>query len=95
MADPRIRQAMADAARWLTPDEMTAEARADAGAEAVQLVDALLRACLRAGITSTPRDRFGRLILDLETELRIEAEALRAWADTPGADETPALMAAE
>lgn len=89
-ADPRIRQAMADAARWLMPDEMSAEARAQAGAEAVQLVDALLRAALRAGITSSPRDRFGRLILELETELRMEAEALGACID-----ETPALLAAE
>ena len=62
------------------------------------LTDALLRACLRAGLTSTPRDPLGRAILELENLIRAEAEGLRAIAEAPGADSetyTPALLAAE
>ncbi len=92
MADPRLIAIVHDAQRWLTPPAATAADRAEAGAEAVRLADKLLRAALRAGIASGPGDRFGRLILSLETELRDETAALQSWAAL-GLDETAAIAA--
>lgn len=96
LPDPRVRSAMRDGLRWLTPDRPTEAARAEAGAEAVDLADKLLRAALRAGLTSHPSDRLGRLIVEMEAQLRAEVEGLRADVAAPCGDQTnPALMAAE
>lgn len=85
----------ADVARILILPAATAAKRAEAGAEAVALIDRLYRICLRAGICTDRGDPIGRAVLDLESEIRSEAAALRGWAQTPGCDhDEPAADAA-
>lgn len=77
----------ADVARLLIPPAVTAAKRADAGAEAVRLVDQLYRALLSAGLCTDRQDPIGRAVLDLQEIIRSEAAALRSWATVPGCDD--------
>lgn len=97
MADPRVVIAMNEAVRWFTPPAATAAERAALGADAVRQCDRLLRTALKAGIASGPNDRFGRLLISLEQEIKDEADALSAWAALGLGDEDQpaATIAAE
>ena len=83
----RVVAIVRDSMRWLCPPATTAAARAAHGVKAAHLMDTLLRELLAAGLIDRPDDPLARRVLALEAFLRGEADALRAWAETPGCDD--------
>ena len=84
--DMRIVALMRSTQRWFVPPATTAAKRAAHGADAVRLVDRLLRTLLAAGLVDRPDNPLARRVLALEADLRSEAAALASWATRPDAD---------